>query len=108
MRKSLSLAVLLAVVSMTAHAQDKTASGKPEPKKADEPAVVIVKSQLPRGWKALGLSAKQRTEILSTRAKYAAKRQALEEQIKALKVEEMTACEKVLTDAQRNLLKEKK
>jgi hypothetical protein len=106
MRKCLSLAVLLAVVSLTVHGQDKSTKTA-SPKKTEEPAVIVVKSQLPRGWKALGLSPKQRTEILTTRARYTAKRLALEEQIKALKLEEMTACEKLLTPAQRDRLNEK-
>jgi hypothetical protein len=106
MRKCLCLAGLLAVVTLTVHGQDKTTSKQPEPKK-DSPAVIVVKSQLPRGWKALGLTAKQRSEILTTRAKYAAKRQALEEQIRLLKTEEATALEKLLTPAQRDRLNEK-
>jgi hypothetical protein len=103
--KSAALAVVLALTATIA-AQEKTT--KKDDKKAAEPAIVIVKSQLPRGWKSLGLTAKQKTDVLTTRAKFAAKRQALEEQIKTLKAEEMTACEKLLTDAQRDRLKEKK
>ncbi len=105
MRKTVSVAVLLACLSL-AVAQDKTI--KEDKKKPDEPAPtpVIVKSQLPRGWKALGLTDKQKKEVLTTRAKFAARRQALEEQIKALKAEEMEALTKLLTEAQRSRLKE--
>jgi hypothetical protein len=62
---------------------------------------VIVKTQLPQGWKALGLTDKQKKEILTTRARFAARREALQEQLKALKDEEMTALEKLLTDSQK-------
>jgi hypothetical protein len=103
MRKCLSLAVLLAVLPLWAVAQDKTT------KKADEqPAPVVVKSQLPKGWKALGLSDQQKKNVYVLRAKYAAKRQALEEQLKALKDEETKALEGVLTEGQKARLKEVK
>jgi len=105
--KFAALSVLLtslAVLSVTA--QEK--STKDGPKKADEPAVVIVKSQLPRNWKSLGLTDAQRKTILTTRAKYQAKRLALEERIKELKTEEQDALLKILTESQRSRLKEKK
>jgi hypothetical protein len=76
-------------------------------KKKDEPAPIVVRAQLPTGWKTIGLSDKQKKEILSARAKYAAKRQALMEQIQKLKDEEMQECEKLLTDGQKKLLKER-
>ena len=50
----------------------------------------------------------QKKEVLTTRAKYAVKRQKLEEQLKALKAEEMESLEKILTDAQKQRLKELK
>ncbi|HEY7426591.1 MAG TPA: hypothetical protein VH682_20315 [Gemmataceae bacterium] len=97
------LAIVLLTLPLLAVAQDKSAK---EDKKPDEPAPLIVKAQLPRGWKTLGLTDKQRKEILTTRAKFAAKRQALEEQIKALKTDEMEALTKILTQGQRARLKE--
>lgn len=106
MRKIAATVILCVATCLPlAIAQDKTIK---EDKKPAEPAIVIVKSQLPRGWKSLGLTDKQKKEVLTTRAKYAARRQALEEQIRSLKVEEMSACEKLLTDAQRSQLKAKK
>jgi flagellar basal body-associated protein FliL len=106
MRKVVSLTVLLAIVSLTV-AQDKAADKKEETKK-DDPNVVIVKGQLPKGWKSLNLTEKQKTDILKTRAKYAVKRQTLEDQLKALKTEEQEALEKLLTDVQKQHLKEMK
>jgi hypothetical protein len=106
MNKFAAAVVLLACLSL-AVAQEKT-TRKEDAKKPDEPAPVIVKGQLPRGWKALGLTDEQKKKVLTTRAKFAAKRQALEEQIKALKAEEMTALEKLLTDAQKQRLTELK
>ena len=82
------------------------ALGQSKDSKKEEPTVVAVRATLPRGWKGLGLTDKQKQEILKTRAQYAAKRHALEEQIKALKTEEMTVLEKHLTDAQKQRLKE--
>jgi hypothetical protein len=102
MRRCLVMAVALLACGL-ALGQDK--DSKKDSKK-EEPTVVAVRASLPKGWKALGLTDKQKTEVLNARAKYAAKRRALEEQIKALKAEEMTALEKLLTDAQKQRLKE--
>ena len=104
-RFSLALA-LAALVGLTALAAPQSPKQE-DKKKKDEPAPIIVRVQLPRGWKALGLSDKQKKDVLTTRAKYAAKRQALEEQIKKLKDEEMQECEKILTEGQKKLLKER-
>ncbi|HEY7154849.1 MAG TPA: hypothetical protein VH575_12880 [Gemmataceae bacterium] len=104
MRKTVSVAVLLACLSLAVAQQQTT---KEDKKKADEaPAPIVVKTSLPRGWKSLGLSDKQKQQVLTTRARFAVRRKTLEEQIKALKDEEMTALEKLLTDAQRQRLKE--
>jgi hypothetical protein len=94
---------LVAVVGIVACS---LALGQSKDTKKEEPAVVAVRASLPKGWKALGLTDKQKQDVLKTRAQYTAKRQALEEQIKALKTEEMTALEKLLTDAQKQRLKE--
>jgi len=97
--------VLASLVCITALAAPQ--SPKKDDKKKDEPArVIIVGNRLPTGWKALGLSAKQRKEVLLTMGKYAAKRQALMEQIQKLKEEEMQECEKILTKTQKDRLKE--
>ncbi|HEY7313419.1 MAG TPA: hypothetical protein VH643_28980 [Gemmataceae bacterium] len=106
MKKFASAAVLLACLSL-AVAQEK--STKEDKKKPDEtPAPVFVKGQLPRGWKALGLTDEQKKKVFTTKAKYAVKRQKLEEQLKALKDEETKELEKVLTDAQKQRLSELK
>jgi hypothetical protein len=101
-RRILSLTVLLAL-ALAAMAQDKPLK---EDKKTEEP--VVIKASLPKGWKSLGLTDTQKKEVLTTRAKYAVKRQKLEEQLKALKAEEMESLEKILTDAQKQRLKELK
>ena len=106
-RFSLALA-LAALVGLTALAAPQSPKQE-DKKKKDEPAPIIVPApRLPTGWgKALGLSDKQKKDILATRVKYAAKRQALMEQLQKLKDEEMQACEKFLTDGQKKLLKER-
>jgi hypothetical protein len=103
MRKCISLTVLL-LASWTLAAQEK----KEDTKKPDDPAPVVIKGQLPKGWKQLGLSDKQKKDVLTTRAKYAQKRAKLEEQLKALKAEEAEALEALLTTGQKERLKELK
>jgi hypothetical protein len=113
----LSLVSLVSLLSLSSPAQqpkqvdkplEKTASKKTEPPAADKkdqtPPVVVIRSQLPRGWKALNLSDKQKKAIYSTRAQFAAKRQALLDQLERLKEEESEALNKLLTDAQRQQL----
>src|SRR5690242_10290114 len=98
---SLALASLVGIAALAA-----PQSPKQEDKKKEDAAPVIVRAQLPRGWKALGLTDKQKKDVLTTRAKYSAKRQALLEQIQKLKDEEMQECEKLLTASQKQRLKE--
>lgn len=73
-------------------------------KKTEEPDLVIVRTQLPRGWKSLALSERQKKQIYAARAKFAAKKQALLDQIEQLKEEEMETLNKLLTPAQRQQL----
>ncbi len=110
----LTIALLIAGVALAADDKDTKKSGKPDSvpvasKKADEPTPTIVaRAQLPRGWKSLGLTDKQKKQILSTRTQYAAKHQALLEQLEKLKTEEMESLNNLLTDAQRQRLAELK
>ena len=104
-RMSLALA-LASLVCITALAAPQSPK-QDDKKKKDAPAPVVVRVQLPRGWGKLGLTDKQRKAVYATRGKYAAKRKALEEQIQKLKDEEMQECEKLLTDGQKKILKER-
>lgn len=76
-------------------------------KKTDDTDPIIVRTQLPRGWKSLALSDRQKKQIYATRAKYAARRQKLLEQIEQLKEEEMESLQELLTPAQRQQLQKK-
>ena len=76
-----------------------TTQGKAEPK-----TIIVARSQLPRNWSKLGLTKKQRDEAYKVRAAFAAKRQALLEQIEALKMEEEESLNKILTEDQRRQL----
>ncbi len=125
LKKSAVLLSLVSLSSLLALAQEQkpldkplekatTKSAKPAEKKAEPPAaddektetktVVIPRGQLPRGWKALNLSDKQKKAVYATRAKFAAKRQALLDQLEKLKDEEMEALTKLLTESQRQQL----
>ncbi len=67
---------------------------------------IVVRVQLPPNYKQLGLTPKQKNDILKIRAKYAAEIQELEQKIKDLKKQEKTAYESVLTAAQKARLQE--
>lgn len=73
-----------------------------EPK--DEPAKV--KPTLPKGWSKLGLTDAQKQELYKTRARFQEQIQRLQEQLEALKAEEKTELEKILTPGQKARLKE--
>lgn len=64
-----------------------------------------IKGMLPPGWKDLGLTAAQKEKIYGIMAQYKAKAEALDEQKKALKLEEKGEMSKVLTDTQKELLR---
>jgi hypothetical protein len=76
-----------------------------EDKKAEKEPV-IVKAQLPRYFKQLGLSDKQKKEIYLIQAKYAVEIKKLNEQIDALKEKSKADVENILTNAQKSRLKE--
>jgi hypothetical protein len=76
-----------------------------EDKKTDrEP--IVVKAQLPRYFKQLGLSDKQKKTIYKIRGQYAVKIDELQQQIVALKEKEKSDVANVLTAAQKARLKE--
>jgi hypothetical protein len=104
MRKSLFLAPLLLLGVALAAAQDKPAARKEG--KPDDKEPVIVKASLPRYFKQLGLSADQKKKVFTVKAKYAEKVQELQRQLEALKDQEKTDLEAVLTTAQKERLKE--
>ncbi len=81
--------------------EDKKAEDK---KTEKEP--VVVKSQLPRYFKQLGLSDAQRKDIYKIRGKYQEKIEELQRQIAALKEQEKTDLDNILSDAQKARLKE--
>ena len=98
------LAAFLVVGVMTGGlllGQDK----KSDDKKSDDREPIIVKSQMPRYFSKLGLSASQKKEVYKVKANYAAKIEELNKQIQALKDQEKVDLEKVLTEAQRTQLK---
>ena len=105
MKKFAAAAVLLTALAV-AMGQDKTASKKEDTKKPDEPAPVVVKGQLPRYFKQLGLTDVQKKEVYKVRAAYAAKIAKLNEEIAALRLKERDDTEAVLTAAQKDRLKE--
>jgi hypothetical protein len=72
----------------------------------DKKEPIIVSVRLPRYYSQLGLTPKQRTEILKIRGKYAAEIQELYQKISDLRDQEDEDCEKVLTDAQKARLRE--
>jgi hypothetical protein len=74
-------------------------------KKTDKDPV-IVKASLPRYFKQLGLSDKQKKSVYRVRAQYAVKLEELQRQIDALKEQEKTDLDNLLTDAQKARLKE--
>jgi hypothetical protein len=77
-----------------------------EPKKDPAPAAPAAKGNLPPGWKKLGLSDDQAAKIKQISGDYRAKIDALEQQVKQLKEQELAEEVKVLTDAQKARLKE--
>jgi hypothetical protein len=95
--------VLLAVVTLlgvvSAQDKDKAKSTKDDKDKStkDDKTPVKVRGQLPPYYKKLGLSDDQRQKVLTLRATYKEKVDALRKKIDQLKTEEKQALEKVLT-----------
>jgi hypothetical protein len=67
---------------------------------------VLPRVSLPQYYNRLGLSAEQKKQILQTRSEYRAKIDQLANQIKRLRDREKSDVEKVLTQAQRDRLRE--
>lgn len=65
-----------------------------------------VKGTLPANWGKLGLSDEQKQKVYKVQGEYNDKIATLEKQVKELKATEKAEMEKVLTDAQKALLKE--
>ena len=64
------------------------------------------KGQLPQGWKSIGLTDAQKTQIYTIQSNYRSKIDELEQKIRDLRQQERAEELKVLTDAQRARLKE--
>jgi hypothetical protein len=100
------VALMLSVVLLSGGVligQDKKVG---QDKKPDEKDPIIIKRQLPKNFSKLGLTDKQKKEVYKIRAKYAAKIEELNKQLKELKGKEKTDTENVLTAAQKARLKE--
>ena len=95
------LVVLLAVTAALV-AQDST---KKDEVKKDDP-IVIGKSPLPKFFRQLGLTDKQKADIAKAQASYAVKIKKLQDEIAALKAKEKDDLEALLTPAQKDRLKE--
>lgn len=72
----------------------------------DEKSASKVKGQLPPNWSKLGLTDKQKESVYRAQADYRDKIDSLEQQLKKLKDEERAELLKVLTDEQKNRLRE--
>jgi hypothetical protein len=72
----------------------------------DKKEPIVVNVQLPYHYRSLGLTPKQRNEIYKIRGKYAVEIQELKQKISDLQDQEKTDCEKLLTAAQKDRLKE--
>lgn len=88
-------ASLVVVLVVTAFVAGQSSSDKTMPK-----------GSLPSQWSKLGLSDTQRKEVYKLQTTYRARIGDLQDQILALKIEEKTKLEAVLTDAQKKRLKE--
>lgn len=67
---------------------------------------IVVSVRLPSYYSKLGLTPKQRNEVLKIRGKYAAEIQELKQKISDLMDQERADCEKVLTKGQKVRLQE--
>ena len=77
-----------------------------EDKKTDKEPIIVRAQPLPRYFKQLGLSDKQKNSIYSIQAKYSAEIKKLNEQIAALKEQSKADVENVLTAGQKARLRE--
>jgi hypothetical protein len=97
----------IAVLALLTASAWLLAQDTPDVKKPPE-APTKVRGYLPKYFKSLGLSDEQKQTIYKLRASYAAKVDALTEQIRALHKAEAAEIDKLLTDAQKARLKELK
>jgi hypothetical protein len=81
-------------------------SGQDAKTKEDVKEPIVIKGNLPKNWRKLGLSDDQTKKAIRIRAKYAAQLQDLQKQIDELRRQERGELEKVLTEGQRARLKE--
>jgi hypothetical protein len=77
-----------------------------DPKKSDADPPPRYKGTLPANFKKIGLSAEQKTNIYKIQAVYGAKIDALTQKIAELKADERAEIDKVLTDAQKQMLRD--
>lgn len=77
-----------------------------EDKKGEKEPIIIKAPPLPRNFKQLGLSDKQKKEIISIQLKYAAEIKKLNDEIAALRDKSKADVENVLTAAQKARLRE--
>src|SRR5262245_61041107 len=95
---ALFAALLLLPAAWVLSQEKESAKAKDEPAKATKVA-------LPKGWTKLGLTEAQKQEAYKTRARYLEPIRRLQDQLDALKTEERTELEKILTPEQRKQLK---
>jgi hypothetical protein len=96
LRFALSLLVVGLLTSGVLMGEDKKTDKEP----------IIVNTRLPANFSKLGLTAKQKTEVLRIRAKYTVEIQKLNDQIAALREQQKMDEENVLTPAQKARLRE--
>jgi len=102
MRTNLKAAIFLLVVALCAVTMSATGQDKKEDKK-DPPKIVGV---LPPNWGKLGLSDDQKQQVYKLQKEHKDKIEVLEKQIKMLKEEDRMKREAVLTDEQKQKLKD--
>ena len=103
MKTNLKAAILLLLVATFAVTMSATGQDKKEDKK-DPPTKIV--GVLPANWGKLGLSDDQKQQVYKLQKEYKDKIDVLEKQIKALKEEERMKREAVLTDEQKQKLKD--
>src|SRR5215831_10635447 len=96
-RLSMVTGFLVLLVALAAGAGQSGDSKKDQPKKKQV--------GIPQGWGKIGLSDEQKKKIRATRMSYAAKIDALLEQIDRLREEDIQECLKLLTEDQRAQLR---
>jgi Spy/CpxP family protein refolding chaperone len=98
-RNLFALLAILVLVGWLAAADDKKADDKTD-------TAPRAKGTLPQGWKGLGLTDSQKSQIYTIQSNYRGKIEELEQKIRELRQQERAEALKVLTDAQKARLKE--